>query len=244
MEHYQPLANNPNHNDPQAFIANYNYHWIGLRYIYNNWWLFNSLASTPQYLTESYLMEYLQSMIDQNLSVFILYGRFPNQMNVFLFFIISLLQPTSQTKSFYYPISKLTKAEKTFSFSDRVSSFFTQKKDGIKEKFRSSREMKDFKKLLNDFFGTQPKFFQSSVSFSVLLVIYYYQINFPDDYSLERKFDPKMTCCELYDLIRNIMEIIYNYNMDFQIIGDKEEIILNREIALSYIKSKVLYITI
>lgn len=88
MEHYQPLADNPKHSEPIAFIANYNYHWIGLRYIYDNWWLFNSLLSGPQYLTESYLMEYLQSMIDQNLSVFILYGRFPNQMNVFIYFIL------------------------------------------------------------------------------------------------------------------------------------------------------------
>lgn len=40
------------------------------------------------------------------------------------------------------------------------------------------------------------------------------------------------------------MEIIYNYNMDFQIIGDKEEVILYNEIVLSDIKSKILYITI
>lgn len=163
---------------------------------------------------------------------------------MYLYILFYYKQPTSETKSLYYPIAKLTKAEKTFSFSDKISSFFTQKKDGIKEKFRSSREMKDFKKLLNDFFGNQPKFYQSSVSLSVLLIICYYQIFFPDDYKLERKFDPKMTCSQLYDLIRNIMEIIYNYNMDFQIIGDKEEVILYNEIVLSDIKSKILYITI
>lgn len=87
MEHYQPFSDNSNHSHPHAFIANYNYHWIGLRYIYENWWLFNSLSSGPQYLTESYLNEYLQSMIDKNLSVFILYGKFPNPKAVFNIYI-------------------------------------------------------------------------------------------------------------------------------------------------------------
>lgn len=64
-------------------------------------------------------------------------------------------------------MNKLTKAEKEFSFTDKISSFFTSKKDAMKESFRSSREMKDFNKLLNDIFGLQPKFYQSSVTLSV-----------------------------------------------------------------------------
>lgn len=53
-----------------------------------------------------------------------------------------------------------------------------------------------------------------------------------------------MCCCELYDLVKNIMEIIYNYNMEFQIIGEKDEILMKDEVMLFQIKSKRLFITI
>ena len=60
----------------EGFICNYSAHWISLRKIKENWYNLNSLALRPELISELYLLEYINQIMNEGYSIFVVTGPF------------------------------------------------------------------------------------------------------------------------------------------------------------------------
>jgi ataxin-3 len=65
--------------EEKAFICNLQEHWFTLRKFYSNyrWYNLNSTLKTPEWLSETYLEMYLDDVLNQGYSVFVVKGDIP-----------------------------------------------------------------------------------------------------------------------------------------------------------------------
>eukprot|EP01088_Endostelium_zonatum_P017717 TRINITY_DN5367_c0_g1_i1.p1 TRINITY_DN5367_c0_g1~~TRINITY_DN5367_c0_g1_i1.p1 ORF type:complete len:294 (+),score=86.14 TRINITY_DN5367_c0_g1_i1:61-942(+) len=63
----------------QAFVCNLSSHWLTIRLIDGDWFNFNSLLDKPQFLSPFYLSAFLDTLISQGYSIFVVKGSLPIQ---------------------------------------------------------------------------------------------------------------------------------------------------------------------
>ena len=61
----------------QAFMCNYQSHWIAIRQLYGTWYHLNSLSKHPTPLSDTYLGMYIQQLESEQYTVFVVQGDLP-----------------------------------------------------------------------------------------------------------------------------------------------------------------------
>lgn len=64
----------------QGFVCNFRDHWIAVRRIGNSWWNLDSLKKRPEKLSQTYLEAYLEQLVVSKYSIFVVEGKFPNEL--------------------------------------------------------------------------------------------------------------------------------------------------------------------
>eukprot|EP01097_Dermamoeba_algensis_P007700 TRINITY_DN4916_c0_g1_i1.p1 TRINITY_DN4916_c0_g1~~TRINITY_DN4916_c0_g1_i1.p1 ORF type:complete len:410 (-),score=82.22 TRINITY_DN4916_c0_g1_i1:116-1345(-) len=89
----------------KAFICNQGEHWLTIRKIGESWYNLNSLLkSGPQYLSDFYLSAYIDSLMNQNYSIFVVRGDLPRP------------SPSFSGEGSWYPIKSISKSGKNVYF--------------------------------------------------------------------------------------------------------------------------------
>lgn len=215
----------------EAYIANCNYHWIGIRLLYEKWWLFDSLKKTPMYITECNLNTYLQTVIDAGYFIFSIDGIFPHPLRQF-----------DNKMDFYYDSNKIEAITPEYSLAASVERSLIRIKTNLLDFlsnpsniqfFKERREKVQYKSIINDIFGKQPGLLSSSIKL---------RITFPDTFQITHKFNENLTGAELFFLIQKVLEIVYQYDGPFQIVG--EGIMLANNKTIQSFNNDTLYIYI
>lgn len=61
-----------------GFICNLGSHWFAIRKVEGDWYNFNSTLKEPQHLTDFYLGSYLESVMAEGYSVYVVKGKYPD----------------------------------------------------------------------------------------------------------------------------------------------------------------------
>lgn len=209
-----------------GYICNWAAHWLSLRYLYNTWYLFDSLKPEgPLILTDFYLSTYLTSLISNGYSVFSVEGKLPDMVVTDdMEYNPRYFNLDTKTNK---PMSKEEEEQKKKDDWKNTKGYELSNKKSIKR----NKDITD--EIIKDLLPPEP------AGTGVML-----EIRFSDGFRLRRKYDENMVCSNFYEVIKTLLEIAYEYSDDFflsvndDVIPNSEEeplIKYNRSVVMAHI---------